>query len=522
MLGTDYEAEMPQVRKIELMIQDALSNETIYRQYRSGRRDHLRKYDWPTDLDPPPPSITEPDFLYEVGREWRIRYCGRRRELAGAMADTIAKDILVARIRARNSLYSTLPDLAERQLEWAKHILDGLDISTLLEIPSYGPSLISLWEDAKKQGLSDENAAEYIRNWGRFQPAAWARDAERKAAKQPLIDRKVTKQLAEFTVWGRTRDLEIPWEADRGGHHWQVRLNDFPDDYMYTLLIDGNVVGDFHDWPQAWDRGEGKTEVAEQKVAVAVRTARSNDPAALLSRYWNGEYAAVWSDLMLLGPEVRKAPYSEAARAVAQETMRRAAHNVNLLVKRLTQLDYRYSMDLDEVARPCTKQERKLIGACGRKRFWIPLSLQAFLQEAGWVDLMGSHPVLNPVNNEGRPLFTTDPLQITPYCERNLEHCFEEWSGASAEEREPVSWQIGADADGKSDMLADELPEDFYTIQLPNAAADAGLEGEAHKFTFFVEYLRLSFQWGGFPGWANYQERPEKELASLREGLLPL
>jgi hypothetical protein len=49
----------------------------------------------------------------------------------------------------------------------------------------------------------------------------------------------------------------------------------------------------------------------------------------------------------------------------------------------------------------------------------------------------------------------------------------------------------------------------------------AVLQGEAHKLTF-VEYLRLSFQWGGFPGWEKYENRPEKELAFLREGLLPI
>jgi len=70
-------------------------------------------------------------------------------------------------------------------------------------------------------------------------------------------------------------------------------------------------------------------------------------------------------------------------------------------------------------------------------------------------------------------------------------------------------------------MLLDVQVEDSYTVQLPNAAADAVLEGEAHKITF-VEYLRLSFQWGGFPGWEKYANRPEKELAFLREGLLPL
>jgi hypothetical protein len=156
---------------------------------------------------------------------------------------------------------------------------------------------------------------------------------------------------------------------------------------------------------------------------------------------------------------------------------------------------------------------------CERKRLWIPLSLRAFREEVGRVDLLGSHPTLNPVNDKGEPLLT-DPLQIQD-CEWTIEGILEEWSGASPEDREPVCWEIGADAQSKADMLIGEQAEGCYTVQVPNAAADAVLEGEGHKITF-VEYLRLSFQWGGFPGWERYEDRPEKELAFLREGLLPL
>ena len=97
---------------------------------------------------------------------------------------------------------------------------------------------------------------------------------------------------------------------------------------------------------------------------------------------------------------------------------------------------------------------------------------------------------------------------------------FDEGENTTSEGRQVVSWEVGVDAEDKT-WLGDEEPNGCYTVQLPNSAADAVLEGEAHKITF-VEYLRLSFQWSGFPGWEKYEDRPDKELAFLREGLLPL
>jgi len=490
-----------------------ISNKVIYTQYTPPSCENNRL------LREPVPSVTANDFLDTTKGFWWPRYYSRYCVLHWDLADTVAKDILLARIRARNALYTTLPDLPAEQIAYAERFFStGVDVATLLDVPSYGPSFISLWADAREKGLSNEEAAEYIRNWGCYRSPARIRDAERKARKQPLIDRKVAKRLAEIIAWRQTGDPFIPWDATVAGHLWQVRINDFPDDYMYTLLIDSEASGDFHEWPQAWDRGEPKPEVDERRVALAARAVPNVNAATLLSRYQNGEHEAVWRDLMALGPEVRKEPYKQAAWAVAQETMRRAAHNVKLLLEKLKQLDYQFNGG-EWVYVPCTKEERKLLAACDRKHLWIPISLRAFREEVGRVDLVGSHATLSPMDDKGEPLLT-DALEVQD-CELTLDGILEEWSETSPEEREPMAWEICADAQGKADILVDVQVEDCYTVQLPNAAADAVLEGEAHKIAF-VEYLRLSFQWGGFPGWEKYENRPEKELAFLREGLLPL
>jgi hypothetical protein len=89
---------------------------------------------------------------------------------------------------------------------------------------------------------------------------------------------------------------------------------------------------------------------------------------------------------------------------------------------------------------------------------------------------------------------------------------------AEAEEdpAEGIDCPLAPDAEGK----AGEAECDFYSVRLPDLGADTTLRGEVHN-TSFVNYLRPAFRWGGFPGWEQYKERPEKALARLTAGLLP-
>jgi hypothetical protein len=42
------------------------------------------------------------------------------------------------------------------------------------------------------------------------------------------------------------------FEAEVGDSRWTVRLNDFPDEPCHTVLIDGDEVMHFDDWPWIW------------------------------------------------------------------------------------------------------------------------------------------------------------------------------------------------------------------------------------------------------------------------------
>lgn len=64
--------------------------------------------------------------------------------------------------------------------------------------------------------------------------------------------------------------------------------------------------------------------------------------ATFLERYQAGDRAAVWDDLVALGEGVRHELYYADAAAVAAQTMRRARHNVELLIQRLDAMGYRF------------------------------------------------------------------------------------------------------------------------------------------------------------------------------------
>ena len=55
-------------------------------------------------------------------------------------------------------------------------------------------------------------------------------------------------------TWQSVNDPEQPYQAVVSGVTWQIRLNDFPAQPLYTLLIDGQPIGDLDDWPASWQR----------------------------------------------------------------------------------------------------------------------------------------------------------------------------------------------------------------------------------------------------------------------------
>jgi hypothetical protein len=122
----------------------------------------------------------------------------------------------------------------------------------------------------------------------------------------------------------------------------------------------------------------------------------------------------------------------------------------------------------------------------------------------GSVDWIGSHPTLAPADSDICP----DPLVVFP-----IEEVLEEIDQGLEE------------GDGLVTIAPDDLHKadtsggDPYQVAVPDLGADGKLLNERHRL-FFVDYLRLCFRFGGFPGYEGIDRGIPTEIATLSEGLV--
>ncbi len=230
-----------------------------------------------------------------------------------------------------------------------------------------------------------------------------------------------------------------------------------------------------------------------------------------LERYLHGEYKQVWAELLALGkiedPETRK-----DAEAVATETMERVQINVERIIDRLKGLQYEFTYP-SEIYFPPSEDITKKIGELEKLAGPVPLSVRYFYQMIGSVNLTGRHPDLFP---EDYP----DPLAIEPF-PYFLDYSFPEWQEITEKqkpkERKKFRMELSPDSKHKAGLEGGRA----YAIELPNPNVDALLLEESHKTTF-IDYLRISFQWGGFPGLQKSSFPPSKFISVLTDDLAPL
>lgn len=240
--------------------------------------------------------------------------------------------------------------------------------------------------------------------------------------------------------------------------------------------------------------------------------------ATLLTRYLDGEHLSVWEEIRRLSPLEPGLPTTQEAIAVAYEAMRRAKGNVETLVSRLHDLGYEFASAQPAYSAPdpdVGQRLSQLESVCGS----IPIALRAWYEIVGSVCLMGSHPKLAFYSDRilrDPPEVYSDPLAVLP-----IEAAIEELEGRKMDEEGQVGWPLAipiAPDEYHKENVSGGAP---YEIRVPSREFDPLLRNEWHNTTF-VNYLRICFHWGGFPGWERYEKRPQALLQKLAEGLLPI
>jgi len=236
-----------------------LTNQTAFEQYRRMVESDL-KGQAKGQAEPTAGSYL---FALTYLGYWLARYSRRLQTINGSygrLADEQGQRVLVARNRAR--------DVEEKELpEWDTKVRDALEMclktnsqlnvldAGSVETPhAYGPSLRRLWLEGRRLGHSDLDGWKHIRAWAGHRPTAWEVEDRRK--KKGLVHSapELGDKLARELSWRSTSDPAYPWATDVDGNSWRVRVNDFPDELMYSLIIGSENAGDFHDWPETWRR----------------------------------------------------------------------------------------------------------------------------------------------------------------------------------------------------------------------------------------------------------------------------
>jgi hypothetical protein len=75
-------------------------------------------------------------------------------------------------------------------------------------------------------------------------------------------------------AWEHTGDGEFPYRATVDGAELAVRVNDFPAEPLYSLLVNGRAAFDLEDWPGRWGRPGVPAGLLREAAAAQARRGR--------------------------------------------------------------------------------------------------------------------------------------------------------------------------------------------------------------------------------------------------------
>ena len=225
-----------------------------------------------------------------------------------------------------------------------------------------------------------------------------------------------------------------------------------------------------------------------------------------------------WAGILGSEHRLHDLVFRREALEMASSIMRLVRRNVITLLDRLDATGYRFACP-GEAYVPPHDNPRELLDALEEEEIFVPIAMQAWIEIVGGVNLMGSHPEWPSSGyheRSGQGVWTTDPLVVSVNPEW-LTNEREEWSQRKetwAYDPGPFCFGIAPDDIHKAN-LSGGMP---YEMLADRLRADAIVVNERHGLPF-VAYLRLCFEWGGFPGFELIENRPQEFIDQMRADL---
>jgi hypothetical protein len=229
-----------------------------------------------------------------------------------------------------------------------------------------------------------------------------------------------------------------------------------------------------------------------------------------LERYLAGEYTQVWEELRRLDTgEVYKEPLFSDMYGVAHETMRRVKTNIETLIQRWQTLE----MEFENPGMVLVPPEPEL--SHGFSRFEqeigrLPLSIRAFWEIVGSVNFCGEDFTFT---RPGTELYyqSSDPLWIDPasMVMNDAMENFRLTTTGDSEKRPELAFRgcFAPDIYHKDDVSGGANPEFQLTPGVDCGVYETWYTGDDEGMPF-VDYLRLSIAWAGYPGFSRYNQPP--------------
>ena len=223
----------------------------------------------------------------------------------------------------------------------------------------------------------------------------------------------------------------------------------------------------------------------------------------LYERYINGHTEQVYKDIYSLGQDAFLPANLPDIEKVLTETLERVAHNLDIIYSELKSINYLFKSQPEyNFERPLHKPLpdtnillEKLDNAV-RPFGFVPLSLKFFYKIVGGVNFVWDYKTNGAFKWE-----MADPIQIASLDAVVEEVTDEYW-------QEDIQQYVDDENFGNAfvNLAADSLHKDnisggeAYAIQITNEPSiDGNFMNEPNETTF-INYLRICFQYCGFPG----------------------